>query len=127
VPEAIRLIGSWLPGGWPEVMARNRSLALAARNILLESLGIPAPCPEEFIGSQATVPLPDAAADAFPRLPFNETPLQDALRTKHRIEVPIISWPAPPKRFIRVSAQLYNSLPQYEFLAKALGLELVGK
>jgi isopenicillin-N epimerase len=127
VPEAIRLIGSWLPGGWPEIMARNRSLVLAARNILLESLGIPAPCPEEFIGSLATVPLPDAAADAFPRLPFNETPLQDALRTKHRIEVPIISWPAPPKLFIRVSAQLYNSLPQYEFLAKALGQELVGK
>src|SRR5207237_1266688 len=29
IPEAIRWLGSQLPGGWPEVMARNRALALA--------------------------------------------------------------------------------------------------
>ncbi len=26
-------------------------------------------------------------------------------------------WPAPPKRLLRISAQLYNSLPQCELLA----------
>jgi isopenicillin-N epimerase len=36
------------------------------------------------------------------------------------IEVPVIPWPAPPKRLIRISAQLYNSLPQYRQLARAL-------
>jgi isopenicillin-N epimerase len=34
--------------------------------------------------------------------------------------VPIIPWPAPPKRVLRISAQLYNSLPQYEKLGRAL-------
>ena len=124
VPEAIRFLGSLLPGGCPAVMVANRSLALAARKILCASLQIPEPCPAEFIGSLAAVPLPEAAPDAWPRLPINEYPLQDALRESHRIEVPIVSWPAPPKRVVRISAQLYNSLPQYEFLARMLVREL---
>jgi len=124
VPETIRFIGSLLPGGWPAVMASNHALALAGRKTLCDALQIPEPCPAEFIGSLASVPIPDAAPDALPRLPFNEYPLQDALREKHRIEVPIISWPAAPKRLLRISAQLYNSLPQYELLAKALMQEL---
>ena len=124
VPEAIRFMSSLLPGGWAEVMARNKALALAARKILCKTLGIKEPCPSEFIGSVAALPLPEASADAGPRLPWNEYPLQDRLRTKHRIEVPIISWPAAPKRFLRISAQVYNSLPQYELLAEALRQEL---
>jgi len=124
VPEAIRFIGSLLPGGWPDVMARNRALALAARKVLCATLRTDEPCPDEFIGSLAAVPLPDATERQFPQLPFNESPLQDALRLKHKIEVPIIFWPAPPRRVLRVSAQLYNSLPQYEQLASALTNEL---
>jgi isopenicillin-N epimerase len=124
VPEAIRFIGSLLPGGWPAVMASNRTLALAGRKILCEALNISAPSPQEFIGSIASVPIPDAAPDALARLPFNEYPLQDALREKHGIEVPIISWPESPKRVLRISAQLYNSLPQYELLAKKMVEEL---
>ena len=126
VPEAIRFLGSLRPGGWPEVMAANRVLALAARKILCASLQVPEPCPAEFIGSLAALPLPDAAPDAWPRLPINEYPLQDALRDKHRIEVPIVPWPAPPQRILRISAQLYNSLPQYKFLASMLVRELNG-
>jgi isopenicillin-N epimerase len=120
VPEALRFVGSLLPGGWPEIMARNRALALAARKILCTALHIDEPCPEEFIASLAAIPLPDVAPDALPRLPLNEYPLQDKLREKYQIEVPIISWPAPPKRLLRLSAQLYNSLPQYERLGRGL-------
>ena len=126
VPEAIRFVGSLLPGGWPEIMARNRALALAGRKILGAALPAGESCPAEFIGSLAAIPLPDAPVNALPQLPFNEYPLQDALRLQHRIEVPIISWPAPPKRWLRISAQLYNSLPQYELLAQALIQELPG-
>ncbi|MGH8023504.1 MAG: aminotransferase class V-fold PLP-dependent enzyme, partial [Limisphaerales bacterium] len=120
VPEAIRFIASLAPDGWPGVMARNRALALAARRILCAALQIHEPCPDEFIGSLAAIPLPDAASGALPRLPLNEYPLQDALRQKHKIEVPIIPWPAPPKRLLRISAQLYNSLPQFKRLAGAV-------
>jgi isopenicillin-N epimerase len=122
--EAIRYIGSLMPGGWPEVMARNRALALAARKTLCAALQVPEPCPEEFIGSLAAIPLPDAGRDIVRQPPLKEPPLQYDLRMKHRIEVPIVTWPAPPKRLLRLSAQLYNSLPQYEKLAAALTEEL---
>ena len=125
VPEAIRFMGSLLPGGWPELISHNRALALAARKLLCSALQIPEPCPEEFIGSLASIPIPPAASpDEWPQLPRNEYPLQERLREKHRIEVPVVPWPAAPKRLLRISAQVYNSLPQYESLAKALMQEL---
>lgn len=120
VKEAILFMGSLMPGGWPAVMARNRALALAARKLLCEALDIGEPCPAEFIGSLASIPLPDAPKNQWPRLPLNESPLAEALRTRHGFEVPIIFWPAPPQRLLRISAQVYNSLPQYQRLAKVL-------
>jgi len=119
VPEAIRFIGSLLPDGWPGVMRRNRQLALAARKILCETLGIDPPAPEEMIGTLVSVPIRDArerpAHDAL-----HLDPLQERLLAGHAIEVPVIPWPAWPRRLVRVSAQLYNSFPQYERLAAAL-------
>ena len=38
-----------------------------------------------------------------------------------------MSWPAAPRRLIRVSAQLYNERGQYERLAEALGKELAAE
>jgi isopenicillin-N epimerase len=35
-----------------------------------------------------------------------------------------MSWPAPPRRLIRISAQLYNDPAQYVRLADALRKEL---
>lgn len=124
VPESLRWVGSLLPGGWPEVMRRNRALALAGRKVLCDALGIALPCPEELIGSLASIPIADAADDGTPASPLYADPLQDKLRLRHRIEVPIIPWPAPPKRLLRISAQLYNSLPQYRLLAEALKSEM---
>ncbi len=78
------------------------------------------PCPEEMIGSLASVPLCDALEVTPPTSPLYADPLQDELRERFDIEVPIIPWPAPPKRVLRISAQLYNALPEYERLAHAL-------
>ncbi len=120
VPESLRCIGSMLPGGWPAVMARNHALALAGQKVLCEALQIPLPCPDDCIGSLAAVPIPAARGDAKPGQPFFIDPLQDKLREEFNIEVPVIFWPAHPQRLLRISAQLYNSLPQIELLAKAL-------
>ncbi len=125
VPESIRFLGGLLPGGWPALMARNRTLALEARRILCDALGVPAPCPEEMIGSLAAVPLPDGSG-APPVSPLYLSPLQDALLDRFGIEVPIVPWPAPPKRLVRVSCQAYNDRADYERLARALA-ELVNE
>ena len=119
VSEALRVMGALLPGGWPELMQRNRALALAARRLLCEALNIAAPCPDEMIGALASVPLPDATSGPLQRSLFLD-PLQDELLFEHAVEVPVIPWPAWPKRLLRISAQLYNSLPQYERLAHTL-------
>jgi len=120
VPEALRFVGGLLPGGWPEVMARNRELALAGQKILCRALQIDAPCPESCIGSMAAVPLPDNNGGERPRAPYYLDPLQDTLLAKYGIEVPVIPWLVFPKRLLRISAQLYNSPAQYELLAEAL-------
>src|SRR6266849_4985329 len=101
-------------------MKRNRELALAARRMLCRTLRVEPACPDEFIGSLAAIPLPDATNSQPPASPLYSDPLQNQLYTEYGIEVPVIPWPAPPKRLLRLSAQLYNSLPQYELLAKAL-------
>jgi isopenicillin-N epimerase len=119
VPEAIRVMSS-VSGGWPRLMNRNHALALQARRILCEALHIEAPCPDSMIGSLASFPLPDAAHTGPPKSPLYSDPLQDWLLEKHRIEVPVIPWPRPPRRLLRISAQLYNTPEQYELLGRAL-------
>jgi isopenicillin-N epimerase len=119
VPDAIEFIGSLLPGGWPEVMTRNRSLVLAGREIVRDALELDTPCPDSMIGSLAALPLPDGAAEPS-RSALYLDPLQDVLLERHGIEVPVIPWPAPPERLLRISAQLYNSKDDFRRLAEAL-------
>jgi isopenicillin-N epimerase len=119
VPAALRFMGSLAPGGWPQLRADNRALALRARELLAETLGQPVPCPDAMIGSLATLPLPDGPTAPRASAMILD-PLQERLLAEHRIEVPVVAWPAPPKRWVRISAQVYNELSDYERLAGAL-------
>jgi isopenicillin-N epimerase len=122
VPMAIDYLAGLVPGGWPALMARNRALALEARRLLCAAVGTEPACPEEMIGSIASVILPDnRTVETGWRV---RDPVQGRLFEAWGIEVPIMRWPAPPKRMVRVSAQLYNHLPQYVRLAEALRKEL---
>lgn len=120
VPKAIEFMGRQLPGGWPEVMERNRRLAVEARRLLCSALEIEPPCPESMLGSLASLPIAGSTETQPSTNPLYLDPLQDRLLREHGIEVPVIPWPAPPKRLLRISAQLHNSLPQYERLARVL-------
>ncbi len=118
VPDAIECVGGLLPGGWPAVRAKNRSLALEARSILCARFGIASPAPDGMIGSLAAIPIQDGGTT--PTQLMHVDPLQQRLWREHRIEVPVSTWPAPPRRLLRVSAQLYNAREDYEALARAL-------
>lgn len=116
VPDAIDFIESTF--GWGDTIRRNRELALLARDLLCRTLDIDRPAPDEMLGAMAAVPLPDGTSTTAPAL-YGD-PLQDRLLFEHNIEVPIVPWPRPPKRLLRISAQVYNELAEYERLAVAL-------
>ena len=119
IPEAIRFLGSLLPGGWSALMQRNRELALTGRALLCDALGIPQPAPGEMIGSLAAVPLPDSEGPPPPAGSMND-PLQRTIYDRYRVEVPIFVFPRHPRRLVRIAAQLYNSRAQIELLARVL-------
>lgn len=119
VARAIALVGGMVPGGWDEARLRNHALACRARTLICEAFGVAPPCPESMLGSLAAVELP--RHPRWPPGPRDGDPLQDSLFARYRIEVPIYGWPAPDRRWIRVSPHLHNSEAQYLFLAEALG------
>jgi len=126
VPDAIRFMAGLVPGGWPALMTHNRRAALAMRTRLAARLGCPLPCPDEMIGSLATLALPDAPTVDEPPSTYG-TLLQTSLVERHRVQVPIVLWPAPPRRFVRISAQIYNQTSEYDRLADALVEELAAE
>jgi isopenicillin-N epimerase len=120
VPEALRFMGSLLPGGWPALMAANREKALAARRRLAARLGTPLPCPDELVGSMACVVLPDTPGAPGWHSPLDLDWVQEALYHRFQVEVPVVPFPAPPRKHVRISAQLYNTAADYERLGDAL-------
>jgi isopenicillin-N epimerase len=120
IPSALQFMEQQLKGGWPAVRAHNHALAVEARQSLLSELGLAPAAPESMLGAMATIELPPLDPRPFD----NWDPLQTALREQYRIEVPIVTWGGrdgmPSYRGLRVSAQLYNDISQYQRLAVAL-------
>ncbi|MCC6676618.1 MAG: aminotransferase class V-fold PLP-dependent enzyme [Phycisphaerales bacterium] len=129
-PAALEFMGGLLPGGWPEVMRRNRDLLRRGRGIIWRALSaefgdeLPGPAPESMLGSMATLSLPEPPVELLNRPTKYDDALQDALLEKHRVATPIWRWGPQERRVIRLSAQLYNHDAQYERLAEALVAEL---
>lgn len=119
VPHAIDFLERVVPGGVSAVQARNRALALEARSLLLAATGSEPIAPESMIGSLAAVRIFDRS-DSGVHGAFDTDPLQDRLLFEHHIEVPIVPFPRPPHRLVRISAQLYNDRSDYEALAAVL-------
>jgi isopenicillin-N epimerase len=118
VGEAIRWMGKLLPGGWPAVRNRNHEMAVQARELLYREFKLEPPCPESLLGSMATLPLPEG----FQGRPRNGKIDSEQLRLydEYGIEVPWMRFGSPERRYFRVSAQVYNSLADYKYLARAL-------
>lgn len=72
-------------------------------------LGIPIPCPDDMIGSMATIPLPDSPGPEKKGM----LRIQQILWQEHRVVIPIYSWPSFPKR-------VNNSMEQYIRLGHCL-------
>ena len=122
LPAVITGMAELVAGGWEGIMQHNHELALQGRNILCDRLGIEQPCPNEMIACISTIKLP---GEIQPIEKMHEPdPLHHILSEKYNIQVPVWTWPSPAGRYLRISAQLYNSIEQYEQLADALVNEL---
>jgi len=110
-PTAIAFLER-LGGG--AVRAYNHDLVCEAARMLRRRWGSPPGAPEAMTGSMTLVQLPEhleASAEAANRL-------RDALLFEHRIEVPVMAW--RERLWVRISAQVYNEMADFERLAAAL-------
>lgn len=117
IPEALAFVGGLMPGGWKEVMERNHALALEARAMLCDGLGVEPVCPDEMIGTMASVRLPP---ELHARLQERGVSLFGELVDRWGIEIPTIGWRAPIGEMVRFSCHLHNDREDYEKLLRAL-------
>ena len=120
VPEAIRFMGSLLPGGWEALRLRNNALIRQVAPVVAAALGTTAPELGDLTGSMLTIPIPG--------LPYTVEanglhPLMNRLYARHGIEVMITQIP-DGRSALRISAQLYNEPADYGALVRALTEEL---
>ncbi len=124
VPEALRAIPAILGGDWGAVMRSNHQKVVGARDTLCAALGVAPPAPDDMLGSLATVPLPEGA--------MGEGFAWGRMYEEFGVQIPLLEWPGSqagggaPRRWVRLSAYLYNDASQYEYLAGAL-LAMLGR
>ena len=120
VPAALTHMASLVEGGWTAIRDRNHRLALAARELIGPALGLSEhAAPVDALGCMVAFPLPVEPPD-LPAGPRGHDPLAHWLWEAHGICVPVGPLPHGQGRFLRISAQLYNQLGDYERLAEVL-------
>jgi isopenicillin-N epimerase len=116
VPDALRVVGGIETGGWPALMRRNHELALGARELLCQALGVNPAAPDEMVGSMPAIPLPNGDGDD----PGGDlSPLMFDL-LEEGFETLVMIWPEWPHQLLRVSAASYNTLDEYQALANRI-------
>ncbi|MCK6478349.1 MAG: aminotransferase class V-fold PLP-dependent enzyme [Phycisphaerales bacterium] len=117
-----------IAAGYAAIRAHNRALVLRARDLVCRTLGVEPPAPDSMIGCLTSIFLPKHDEARHARLMARPSKYHDALQNalveKHGIQVPVWSVAGRPDRLIRLSAQVYNSFEQYEYLARALKTEM---
>lgn len=110
-PAGVALLHAW---GWPAVRDYMHALAWDAGRLLTEQWRTSITTPERMIGTMITVPLPESAgstdADAMR--------LRLALLDEDLVEVQLHAWKG--RLWVRVSAQIYNTLSDVSRLADAV-------
>jgi isopenicillin-N epimerase len=100
------------------IRTHNHDLARRAAELLLERFGTVAASPPAMRGAMATIALPTSLQGDID----TAKALNVRLWERHRIEVPIFAFAG--RLWVRISAQVYNEMSEYEQLAAALRAEL---
>ncbi|HEY6171798.1 MAG TPA: aminotransferase, partial [Candidatus Kapabacteria bacterium] len=100
--------------GREKIRTHNNSLVKQARAYINSALGVSAVAPESMLGSLATIAIPGNLSITDTKA----TTLHDTLRDIYHCELPVIFF--GDKVYIRISAQIYNEMPEYEHLTTSL-------
>ncbi len=119
-PVSIAHMNAQLPGGWKALRQRNRNLVIEGANLICDALGIEQAVDESMIGTMVGIPLPGTPTKGE----LYDDSLWDRLYFNHHIQVPVWELPTIHPRVMRISAQLYNTIEDFEKLAAALKSEL---
>jgi isopenicillin-N epimerase len=109
VPAALAFFGQF---GWQPVREHNNELGRAGAELVADRIGTSPPDVGDLAAAMRLVPLPAALSESDARA------LERRLLAEHAVVVPVTDhggW-----RWLRVSAQLYNTLSDFERLADAL-------
>ena len=101
IPRAIQFLKE---NNWVDISKKCKKQVVDTRNIFLECFNIPTPCPNNWLGQMASIPLPIENA-----MDFKHTLLE-----KYNIQVPIFQW--KNNIYLRYSIQAYNSIDDLEKL-----------
>lgn len=110
VPSAIELFATV---GWDEVRRRNADLAEEGRQVVATAFDTDRLVPRDRAAAMTLVHVPPMVGDRVALLD-----LQNRFYAESSIEVPFVAWNG--QSYLRLSAQLYNRIEQYERLAEAL-------
>lgn len=115
IADCIDWFESNIEGGVNGNMQRNRDLCIQARDLICEELGCTPPVPDSMLGPLSTIDLPSG----------NQTvrEIKDRLLSEFNIQIPVWGTPAGTVA-VRISVQAYNSIEQYQYLARALKIIL---
>ena len=117
VADCIDWFESNIEGGVNGNMQRNRDLCIQARDLICEELGCTPPVPDSMLGPLSTIDLPSGNQTA--------REIKDRLLSEFNIQIPV--WGTPSGTVaVRISVQAYNSIEQYQYLARALKFILQG-
>ena len=118
IPKAMSFMEELVVGGWPEIMRRNRDLALQGRNLICDALGTTPPVPDTMVSALASVEVP--TDEEVGPMSLDGDPFHNYLLDEYSIQVPVMPWRHHDTKYIRISAQLYNHIDEYRYLADAL-------
>jgi len=124
IPTAMDVLDSFVAGGITGLMARNHELCVQAVSVVERATGLRAIGTPSLWGSMCAFEVPASRVADIPRRSPLLPPLQEELRHRHAIEVPVTAIPGDEATTLRFSVAAYNKLADYERLAEALGAVL---
>jgi isopenicillin-N epimerase len=105
IPEAINFLNKH---DWPTLSKTCKKKVVKLRNEFIDLLNFVPPCPNDWLGQMASIPIPVNDSENF----------RKKLSSDYNIQIPVFKW--EDKTLLRYSIQTYNSDDELEKLLHAV-------